>query len=432
MRRTFFLVALLAVLAVAVLGQAPAQGEDPAELPDLELFWAEGCPYCERERDWLPTLQDRHPELDVLQYEVSGDDDNRELLQRRAAEHGVEVRGVPMTFFGDHHWVGFDQDQASRIQAAVDAAAMELAADGPSGPSEGPPAEVAPSEDPADTTVDVPVVGEVDLERSPLVAATLLIGALDGVNPCSLWVLSLLLALVLHTRSRRRVLAVGATFLVITTGMYALYVGGLYSVLSYLSYMTWIRLLLAVVAGGFGLIAIKDYFAWGRGISLSIPEGRKPGIYKRMRQVAATDRPLVPVLAGTAVMAVAVSLVETPCTAGFPLIWSNLLASQGVAGTQAAGLFGLYMLVFLVDELIVFGAAVVTMRAMKVQEHHGRGLKLVGGVVMLTLAATMVAAPHLLEDLTGTLAVFGVAAVVTTVVALLHRPSPAGRPRRAG
>lgn len=421
MPRTPLIVTLLAVLALASLGHVPAQGEEAPLLPTLELFWTEGCPYCEAERGWLPTLQERHPELEIVEYEVSRDADNLALLRRRAEQHGVEIRGVPVTFFGDHHWIGFDPDRARSIQAAVDEAARALEE----------PTEPAVTEEAADTTVDVPIAGEVDLERTSLVAATLLVGALDGINPCSLWVLSLLLALVLHTGSRRRVLAVGTTFLLVTAALYALYIGGLYSILSYLSYLTWIRITLALVAGIFGLIAVKDYLAWGRGISLSIPEGRKPAIYRRMRHVAAADRRLLPVLGGTAVMAVGVSLVETPCTAGFPLIWSNLLSSQGVTGAEAAGLFALYMVVFLVDELVIFGTAVVTMRAMKLQERHGRVLKLVGGVVMLALAGTMVLAPDLMEDLTGTLIVFGVAAVVTAAVALLHRPPPAGRVRRA-
>ena len=424
MRRTLLLAVVLAVALVAAVGHPVAGAQDPDELPVLELFWAEGCPYCEAERGWLPTLEERYPELRVEQYEVSRDPANRELLSQRAAEHGVEVRGVPMTFFADRHWVGFDANQAARIQAAVEDAVRASEESGSETPA---PDETSP---PSDATVDVPVVGEVDLERTSLVAATLLVGALDGINPCSLWVLSVLLALVLHTGSRRRVLAVGATFLVVTAGLYALYVGGLYSVLSYLSYLTWIRVALASVAAVFGIIAIKDFFAWGRGLSLSIPESRKPAIYRRMRQVAAADRPLLPVLGGTAAMAVGVSLVETPCTAGFPLVWSNLLSSQGVGGAEAAGLFGLYMIVFLIDELLIFGAAVLTMRAMKVQERHGRLLKLIGGVVMLTLAGTMIVAPDLLEDLAGTLLVFGAAAAVTTLIALTYHPRRVERPPR--
>lgn len=396
--------ALGAIVVLAIVWMAPpATATDRSQLPVLEVFWAEGCPYCAAERTWLPSLQSRHPTLRIVQYEVSRDAGNRRLLQRRAAEFGVEVRGVPMTFFGTHHWVGFDERVAEAIAATVARTARGT---------------VSSSHRPA--VIAVPVLGEVDLGGSSLVVSTVVIGALDGLNPCSLWVLSVLLAMVLHAGSRRRVLAVGATFLAVTAGLYALYVGGLYSVLSYVSHVGWIRIVLALVAAVFGALAVKDFLASGRAFTLAIPARHKPGIYRRARQVAVADRPLAAVLGGTAVMAVGVSLVETPCTAGFPVVWSNLLASQGVEGLGAAGLFSLYMLVFLVDEVAVFAVAVTTMRASKLQERHGRVLKLIGGMVMLTLAGTMLLAPALLESLTGTLAVFTAAALSTAAVALLH------------
>lgn len=122
----------------------------------------------------------------------------------------------------------------------------------------------------------VPVLGDVDLEDSSLVAATVLIGALDGVNPCSLWVLSILLALVLHTGSRRRVVLVGTVFLPVTAGMYALYVGGLYGVLTFLAYVTWIRVALALIAATFGVIAIKDFFWFHRASGCRSPSLARP------------------------------------------------------------------------------------------------------------------------------------------------------------
>lgn len=412
---------LVAVVVLAIAWMAPAAtaaATERPELPALEVFWAEGCPYCAAERAWLPTLESRHPEVRVVQYEVSRHAGNRELLQRRAAEVGVAVRGVPMTFFGADHWVGFDQQIADEISATVARATQGAASSAASPPDR--PAVIA-----------VPVLGEVDVGSTSLVVSTVLIGALDGLNPCSLWVLSVLLAMVLHTGSRRRVLAVGATFLAVTAGMYALYVGGLYGVLSFVAHIGWIRVALALVAGTFGALALMDFFASGRRFTLAIPERYKPGIYRRARQVAGADRSLAPVLGGTVLLAVGVSLVETPCTAGFPVVWSNLLATQGVGGLDAVGLFSLYMLVFLVDEVAVFAAAVVTLRTFKLQERHGRVLKLVGGAVMLTLAATMLAAPTLLESLTGTLGVFAAAAMLTAAIALLHRPRRAGDRRTA-
>jgi uncharacterized membrane protein HdeD (DUF308 family) len=81
----------------------------------------------------------------------------------------------------------------------------------------------------------------------------------------------------------------------------------------------------------------------------------------------------------------------------------------------------LYMLIYLLDELVIFGAVVVTMRAARIEEREGRVLKLVGGSVMLALALVMLFRPTLLESIGGTVAVFGVAIGASLVVLLLHR-----------
>jgi uncharacterized membrane protein len=150
-----------------------------------------------------------------------------------------------------------------------------------------------------------------------------------------------------------------------------------------------------------------------------------------MRALGAHDRSLPAVLAGTATLAVGVSLLETPCTAGLPLLWTNMLADRNVPAAGAVLLFVVYLTVFLVDELIIFGAAVVTLRATRLQEHHGRVLQLASGTLMLTLAATMIVAPRSLESLTGTLAVFVVAiGIVALVLAVEWLRSPHDHPRR--
>lgn len=100
------------------------------------------------------------------------------------------------------------------------------------------------------------------------------------------------------------------------------------------------------------------------------------------------------------------SLLETPCTAGFPVLWTSLLAANDVSFAGAAALFVLYMIPFLLDEIGVFVAAVVTMRAARLQEKHGRLLKLVGGVVMLALAIVMIVDYELMNSIVGATAVF--------------------------
>ena len=404
-RRAWGATLVVTVLAVlGLLGGGAAQALVPGgpvagDGVTLVLYHGDGCPHCAAEREWLVGLQDRQPDLFVEQYEIWYDAANGARLEEHARTLGFEPSGVPVTVVGERHWVGFNDAVAADIEATV--AALLAGAEPPEA---------------ADARLDVPGVGEVDLAGSSLLVSTLVVGFVDGVNPCSLWALSMLLAIVLHSGSRRRVVAVGTTFLTVTAAMYALYVVGMYSALDLLGQLGWVRAAVALVAAVFGVIHVKDYVALHRGVSLSIPDSRKPGLFRRMRSVASTDRTLPAALGGTALLAVGVSLLETPGTAGLPLLWTSLLAQAGVGTGEAAALFGAYMAVFLLDELLVFGAAVVTLRAAKVQERHGRALKLVSGVVMLALAGTMLVAPQALESVLGTVVVFGSAALVVAAV----------------
>lgn len=403
--RIFLAAAALAVGVVATPATVSAAPTTPDQQIELVIFHGQGCPHCAKALTFLGDLQARQPLLHVSAYEVWYNAANRELFASMAAAHGLDPESVPTIFLGDLYWVGWDSSVGTQIEAAVDALVTGLQ-----------------PEQPDRTSVDVPFVGAVDVGDRSLVVATVLIGFVDGVNPCSFWVLSMLLALVLHSGSRRRILAVGTVFLGVTSALYGLYMFGAYSALDYASDLGWIRVGVALIAGTFGVLHLKEYWTH-RGLSLAISERRKPGMYRRMRVLAEPDRSLPVVLAGTAVLAIGVSLAETPCSAGLPLLWTNLLSDRNVPAAGTALLFLLYLLVFLLDELIVFGAAVVALRAVKVQERHGRALQLLSGTLMLALALTMLLAPRLLESVTGTVVVFAVALALVAFVLAMDRAS---------
>jgi thiol-disulfide isomerase/thioredoxin len=411
---------------VLIIGFAPtvmaAEADDEVE---LVVFWGAGCPYCADEWDFLAVLQNDYPDLKVTGYEVRYEAANLDLFIDTMAERGLEARSIPTTILGDQVWEGFDLATGEEIRVAV-AAVL-------SSPAAAPILEDAPPD-----VIRLPIIGAVDVGSSSLLVSTFLIALVDGLNPCSLWALSILLALVLRTGSRRRVLAIGGVFLVVTTLLYGLYIGGIYGFLSYTAHQSWVRLAMAAVALGFGVINLKDYFWFRRGLSLAIPDQRKPWLYRRMRSVAATEKALPAALAATAVLAVGVSILETPCTAGYPMLWADLLTAHDVGLAGAIPLFALYMLIFLLDELAVFGVAVFALRAMKLDERAGRTLKLVGGVLMIALAGTLVFAPDAMTTLSGAMTVFGSALVaIVIILAAQHargsstrHQRPARRPAR--
>lgn len=397
--------------AAAPNGAGPTERWGPTE---LVLFWGDGCPHCEAEMAWLEEATAAYPELTVHQFEVWYDEDNRRLLQEVAAELGFEPSGVPVTVMAGRHWVGW----SGVVQAELTAHIETQLADSSRGVDEADGGDPGESTS-AGTVIEVPIFGEVTLGES-LVASTLIIGFVDGMNPCSLWVITVLLAIVVRTGARGRVMAIGVTYLVVTAVMYGLFILGIYSALGLVSHLGIVQLVVALVAGALGIISVKDYFAFKQGMSMTISDSAKPGLYQRMR-AAAAHRSLLPALGATVVLAIGVSFIEIPCTAGFPLLWAGMLEANDVGFLEGLGLLGLFMIPYLLDELLVFGIAVFTMRSLKMQERHGRLLKLIAGTMMIALALTMLVAPEAMSRPLVALMIFAAALGTAALIHLVTR-----------
>ncbi|MFN2331274.1 MAG: hypothetical protein ABR580_05295 [Halomonas sp.] len=380
---------------------APPSAQHIAEAGVLWYFWRDHCPFCREATAWLDRLEAEQPALEVQRIEVVQDPAGRARFIAMMTERGETPSAVPTFILGDSVWVGF----APHIAEAIEA---RLAVEGPA------------ANEASRWRIDLGPLGRVDLAGESLLFATLLIAFVDGFNPCSLWVLTVLLAMILGSGSRSRTAAVGGTFLLVTASLYGLFITGLFAALSVARHLAGIQLVVALFALVFGAVNVKDYFALHSGISFSIPERFKPHIYRGSREVR-RERPLPITLLVTVVLAGGVALVELPCTAGFPVIWSSLLAEAGVEKTTFVGLLAAYLLVYLLDEILVLAVAIVTLRIGRMQETHGRALKLIGGMVMLALGVVMLVAPSLMESLTGSFVVIGAALAGALMVMAVNR-----------
>ena len=230
-----------------------------------------------------------------------------------AAAYGFEPTAVPTIFIGDQHWVGYAEQMAPQLEAAIATCAAEGCRDAGLGVIPGIPtpaptalpaalpdqvlmagvallpstdAVAAPAPNAGETLV-LPWFGAIDLATQSLAVSTALIAFVDGFNPCFLWVLSVLLALTLNTGSRRRVFLVGIVFLTVTSLVYMAFITGLFTMFSVISFVGWIQIAVALVALFFAAVNIKDYFWYKEGLSFTIADEQKPGIYRGMRRVLA-------------------------------------------------------------------------------------------------------------------------------------------------
>ncbi len=406
-RLTVAAVLILAALVPFLPASEAAAGEPPLE---ATYFGADGCPFCAQMEPFLDALEVEHGDTFVLtRYEISQDPAAQQRWETEVRARGQEPSGVPTLIIGDRIWVGYNDQIAQQISDQVAAEVPAGGGDGASPPGEG-------------ETLDVPLLGEVDLAAQNTVLTTVLIAFVDGFNPCSLWVLAVLLAMVLNAGlGRRRIAAVGVTFLVVTGAIYGLFIVGVFSILTFITQLEAIRAAVAAFAVVVGAINIKDYVAYKRGFSLTIPDRFKPKIYRGGRTIRRAEHNLAAMLGATVALAAGVAVIELPCTAGFPVVWSGILRSQGLdTGPEFAALLGLYLVVYVGLELLLFFAAVVTLKTARFEERHGRRLKLVGGSVMVAIGVAMFAAPTLLETVSGLAGLTLLAVVIASVVAGVH------------
>jgi cytochrome c biogenesis protein CcdA/glutaredoxin len=397
-----------------------AESSDVPHPVNIYFFWGDGCPHCATEKPFLESMVEKYPQVELNAYEIYYDEENRAIFWDFGEALGFEPQGVPTTIIGKQIWVGFREEYKTEIEAAIQTCMTNQCEYDPGKEVFSPEEEIA-AELPSEHVIQLPLLGAVDLNQQSLFSSSAMIGFVDGFNPCSLWVLSVLLAITLHSGSRTKMMIVGLTFLLTTTIVYSLFITGVFSILSYVGYLGWIQVLVALIALVFGLVNLKDYFWYKEGVSFTISNKHKPKLYQNMRSTVVTPRSIMGLIGSTAVLAIGVSLIEFACTAGFPVIWSNLVSSSNVSTATFLFLLAVYMIIYLIDELVIFGAAVITMKASRLEEKHGRILKLISGVVILALGIVMLINPELMNQLNSSILVFGFALASAFLIFLIHQ-----------
>jgi len=372
-QRLFVLPLLLSVLA-GPLGNAAA--EHTGEQPDIEVFVRQGCPHCEAAKTFLDDLQHERPALRIARYDIAENSSARQRLAMLAAERRITNFGVPTFLIGTELIVGFlsADTTGAKIRTRLNQNAQSAT----------PP--------PAVESIRTAWFGELHVGNLGLPLFTIVIGLLDGFNPCAMWVLLFLLSLLVNLQDRRKMTLIAGTFVLVSGLVYFAFMAAWLNMFLLIGLSRAVQIGLGGTALLVGAVNMKDFFALHRGISLSIPESAKPGLYARIRQILQADN-LAGALTGIVILAGLVNLIELLCTAGFPALYTQILTLQQLPTWEYYGYLCLYNLAYIFDDSLMVTIAVVTLSRRKLQERAGRWLKLTSGLVMAGLGAILLLQP---------------------------------------
>lgn len=435
MKISSILVILSLMLALSLLVVQPvpanAQGvEEAGHRVALYLFWGEGCPSCASEKKFLETLALKYPTLEVHAYEVWYNEENAEMFTRMATAYRVNTVGIPATFVGDSVWIGYWDYTGVEIEAKIAYGVENGSIDPIDKLSESPPDEnsaepTVPEQPEASATaehtiINLPLFGPIEISKMSLVPLTLILGAMDGFNPCAFFVLFLLLGILIRTRSRKRMLLVGGMFVFFSAALYFLFMSAWLNLFLILGEIRLITMIAGAVALIIAAINVKDFFSFRKGVSLSIPEQAKPRLFERIRKLMETTA-IPGLIVGTIILAVTANTYELLCTAGFPMVFTRTLTLHDLPIASYYLYLLLYNTVYVAPLVLIVTVFVTTLGNRKLTEFQGRVLKLASGLLMLGLGLVLLVNPAILNSIVATIGILVAALVTTAVTAVIQR-----------
>lgn len=382
---------------------------DNTPVVTLNFFWGEGCPHCERAKPFLEELKRKYPELRIEQCEVLKHRENIPRLMEMAQACNQEATGVPTFIIGDRMVSGFSPEIAIELEQFVKSALAGVAANHPEKSN-------LRNED----AVTIPLIGRVDTSRVSLPVFTIIIAGLDSFNPCAFFVLFFLLSLLIHAHSRRRMLLIGGVFIFFSGLIYFVFMAAWLNLFLLTGTLPAVTMAAGIIALVVAAINIKDFFFFEQGISLTIPEDRKPKLFARMRNLLRADS-LLSMMTGTVVLALAANSYELLCTAGFPMVYTRMLTLQHLPTLQYYGYLAFYNCVYVIPLAAIVGIFTVTLGSRKLTEWQGRVLKLVSGLMMLGLGLALLIDPALLNSPLASAGLLGGTLVAATITVLITR-----------
>lgn len=392
----------LAVLFISLFSLLPSV---LAETVTVNLFHWDSCPHCQEEIAFLNTINDE--DVIIKKYEVVRQSDKYELVKEKME---IEESGVPLTIIGNDYIVGYSDEIKEQIKETIEAykkyehedivglilknknieEAQKLNKDILSNYIKDKSENHKVKKDNIKKINFLGKTIKFNPKKVSLPLISLLIGFIDGFNPCAMWVLIFLISLLIGMENKKRMWALGITFLATSALVYLGFMVGLLSVTNLLI-GTWFKYILASVAligGGYNLYKYISEAKKDVGCTVTNKKQRNKIISKVQKIIK--EKNFLLALIGIILLAVSVNFIELLCSSGLPTVFISVLSVNDLNNFEYALYLGLYILMFMIDDIIVFVIAMLTLKVTGITNKYTKYSHLIGGILMLLIGILMI------------------------------------------
>lgn len=363
---------------------------------NIYLFYGDGCPHCAEEEEWFKTYLEKNKNIKIHRYEVWYDKDNQEKYSKVHEILNDKSSGIPYLVIGESVISGFDKDLTpERIRNAVeyysnvnykDKVGMYL----------GVVSESETGQDETkyeDTKVKIPLLGTKEAKDVSIGLSAILIGVVDGFNPCAMWILLFLISMLLGMKNKKRMWILGITFLVSSALVYFLFLLSWLNLSVFLNKVLYIRVAISFFAVLFGVLQVVNFFFKKDDGCEVVGNKNRKRIIKSIQKII-KEKSFILAILGIILLAASVNIIELLCSLGLPVMFTQILAINEVSKVGQILYSLLYVLFFMIDDVIIFIIAMKTLEIKAISNKYGKYSHLIGGLIMIIIGVLMVYKPE--------------------------------------
>lgn len=381
------------------------------EKVNVYLFYGDGCPHCAALEEYLDSQYGKDKDVKVYKYEVWNDTENQKLWEKVQSVMETNAKGVPYFVIGEEVFQGYSKGSTweGKVDKAIKNAKETDYNDNVGitlGVKEGKIEKKTPKkevkEDNKDITnnkknentkLDVPLIGTIELKDMSLPIIAIIIGLVDGFNPCAMWILIFLITMLFDYPSRKKMWILGGTFLFTSAFIYFLFMISFLNIATFINSISFLRLLVALFAIAFGGVNVYRYFKTKNVGCDVVDKNKRRNIMIRIKKIV-SHKQFILALLGIIFLAVSVNLIELLCSLGLPVMFTEILAYNNITGIKNILYIILYIIFFLLDDLIVFFIAMKTLKITALSNKYSKYSHLIGGILMLIIGILMIIKPE--------------------------------------
>ena len=408
------MIVIFGIFCISQIGYSA--GNSQAKKVKIEYFGRKDCKNCANLEKFLKELSTKRDDFEYVEHKIDESKEEKVFFDETTLKLKL-VKGTPIIYIDGHIIQGFNTADTTgkEIENLINSAKAkdkiltlkEYLESGQTGnvSSNGAvctgdtvcevPGLTKGAEN--QVLVNIPIINKtVDLTNYSLLTMSIILGTIDGFNPCAMWVLVLFLTALIAVGNKVKMFRVAGLFILAEAVMYFFILNAWIYAWDFVGLDKWVTPIVGIVGIIGGIFFIRNYLKKGDTLECEVTDfEQRAKISKKIKDIANKPFTLLTALAIIG-LALSVNVIEFACSVGIPQTYTKILQINEVPFWTRQFYTFIYIIGYMVDDIIVFGFALMSINKLKLTTKYSKWVNLFGGILMIILGLIMLIKPSLL------------------------------------